>query len=352
LRRGVLSKDAVAAISNLVAGAVDELKPQDVSIVDADTDQEFGLGQPNFGDPAAGQGSTLSERLISTLEPVVGVGKIRANVNVQYDQSSTDENEEKYDPSVSALLSEQKSDQESGGSAIPAGVPGTASNVATVKEKPTSSPVATQRSTTENAQYGVNKTVVHTITPAGRIQRLTAAILVDDELVRTVSHGKVQFTRRPRSQQELDEIRDLAEAAIGFDAKRGDTITVQDMHFDTDVTNMEMAPPTWTAKMQKTVLDYSSILRPAALLVLFLLAYLFVLRPVQKHILATPQLTARAEAALETPQLEGSAVPAPELPGGQRARAALLKEQTAELIRQKPVHTARAVQAWLREEPS
>ncbi|HEX4036778.1 MAG TPA: flagellar basal-body MS-ring/collar protein FliF [Acidobacteriaceae bacterium] len=350
LRRGVLSKDAVLAISNLVAGAVDELKPQDVSIVDADTDQELGMGQQNTGDPGAGQGTTLSDRLVSTLEPVVGVGKIRANVNVQYDQSTTDENDEKYDPSVSALLTDQKSDQESGGSSVPAGVPGTASNVATGKEKP-ASPVSTQRSTTENAQYGVNKTVVHTLTPAGRIQRITAAILVDDEVVRTVNHGKVEFTRRKRSQQELDEIRDLTAAAIGFDAKRGDTISVQDMPFDTDVVNTEFAPPTWTAKVQKTVLDYSSILRPASLLVLFLLVYLFILRPVQKHVLATAQLPAGAEPALENPQMEAG-VHAPELPGAGRARAALLKEQTAEMIRQKPVHTARAVQAWLREEPS
>lgn len=351
LRRGMLSKDAVLAISNLVAGAVDELRPQDVSIVDADTDEELGLGQ-NKGDPAAGDGTTLSDRLVSTLEPVVGVGKIRANVNVQYDQSTTDENDEKYDPSVSALLSDQKSDQESGGTAAPGGVPGTVSNVATPKDK-APSPVATQRSTTDNAQYGVNKTVVHTMTPAGRIQRITAAILVDDEIIRTANHGKVEFTRRHRSQQELDEIRDLAEAAIGFDAKRGDTISVQDMPFDTDASIANLpAAPTWTARVQKTVVDYSSILRPAALLVLFLLVWLFVLRPVQKHILATPRLPARSEAALQAPLSDAAAVPVPELPGGNRARAALLKEQTADLIRQKPVHTARAVQAWLREEPS
>lgn len=352
LRRGVLSKDAVLAISNLVAGAVDELKPQDVSIVDADTDQELGLGQRSGGDLAAGAGTTLTERLVSTLEPVVGAGKIRANVNVQYDQSTTDVNDEKYDPSVSALLSDQKSDQESGGNPLPGGVPGTSSNVATGKEK-AASPTATQRSTTDNAQYGVNKTVVHTITPAGRIQRISAAILVDDEVVRTVNHGKTQFTRRRRSQQELDQIRDLAQAAIGFDAKRGDTISVQDMAFDNDVTSVDMTPATWTTKVQKTVTDYSSILRPAALLVLFLMAYLFVLRPVQKHVLATaPGAPASVQTPAEAAQLEGSTIPMPELPGGNRARAALLKEQTVEMIRQKPVHTARAVQAWLREEPS
>lgn len=354
LRRGVLSKDAVVAIANLVAGAVDGLTPQDVSIVDADTDQALGLGQ-NANDPASATGSTLSDRLISTLEPVVGVGKIRANVNVQYDQSTTDESDEKYDPSVSALLSDQKSDQESGNTAVPGGVPGTASNVATGAKKPApSNPLATQKSTTENAQYGVNKTVIHTVTPGGRIQRITAAILVDDDIVRNVDKkGKVTFTHRKRSQQELDEIRDLATAAIGFDAKRGDTISVQDMSFENDMPDTDMTASTWTTKVQKTVTDYSSILRPAALLLLFVMAYFFLLRPVQKHVLATPQLPAPGQAPiLEAAQGALPGMHTPELPGGERARAAILKEQTAEMIRQKPVHTARAVQAWLREEPS
>ncbi len=354
LRRGVLGKDAVIAISNLVAGAVDGLKPQDVSIVNADTDEALGLGLSS-ANPGEGAGTSLSDRLISTLEPVVGVGKIRANVNVQYDQSSSDESDEKYDPSVSALLSDQKSDQESGNTAVPGGVPGTASNVATGAKKPeANNPVATQKSTSESAQYGVNKTVIHTVTPSGRIQRITAAILVDDEIVRNVDKkGKVTFTHRKRSQQELDEIRDLASAAIGFDAKRGDTISVQDMSFETDAVETDMTAPTWTTKVQKTVTDYSSILRPAALLLLFVMAYLFLLRPVQKHVLAMPQLPAPGQApVLDAAQGELSGMHTPELPGGERARAALLKEQTAEMIRQKPVHTARAVQAWLREEPS
>jgi flagellar M-ring protein FliF len=351
LRRGVLSKDAVISISNLVAGAVDQLKPQDVSIVDADTDEALGLGL-NADDPGAGQGTTLTERLISTLEPVVGAGRIRANVNVQYDQTATDESDEKYDPKVSALLSEQKSDQESGGSPVPGGVPGTASNVATAKDKP-AAPVATQKSTTENAQYGVNKSVIHTVTPGGRIQRVTAAILVDDEVVPTVIKGKTTFARHKRSQQELDQIRDLAAAAIGFDAKRGDTLSVQDMPFETQVVSAEMPAPTWTTKIQKIVVDYSPVLRPAALLVLFLLVYLFILRPVQRHVMSMPpQLPARTEPAPQTAQIESPAVHTPELSSGGRARAALLKEQTAEMIRQKPVNTARAVQAWLREEPS
>ncbi len=70
------------------------------------------------------------------------------------------------------------------------------------------------------------------------------------------------------------------------------------MSFDTDTANVDLPAPTWTTKVQKTVSDYSSILRPVALLVLFMLACLFVLRPVQKHVLSTPQLAAPSRSGL------------------------------------------------------
>jgi flagellar M-ring protein FliF len=352
LHRGELSKSAVLAISRLVSGAVDELKPEDVSIVDADSDRALGLGHDG-SDNGDGAGSALSERLLSTLSPVVGADRIRASVNVDYDQGTTEENSEKYDPTVSAVLSTQKSEQEAGGSSIPAGVPGTSSNIATDKTKTAStSPASMQSSKSESEQYGVNKTVVHTVTPAGRVARITAAILVDDAVVRTVTKGKTTFTHRKRTPEELDQIRQLAEAAIGFDAKRGDVISVQNLAFDSDATNADLPPPGWTTAVQKTVSDYSSLARPLALLGLFVLAYLFVVRPVQKQALRPGVAVAAAQSALPAEDAEElTARASRELSAG-AARASQLKGQTADLIRQKPQQTARALQAWLREEPS
>lgn len=352
LRRGDLSKSTVLAISRLVAGAVDELKPEDVSIVDADTDRALGLGHDG-SDNGDGEGSVLSERLISTLGPVVGADKIRASVNVDYDQGTTEESQEKYDPAVSAVLSMQKSEDAAGGSAVPAGVPGTSSNLATDKTKTASaSPGNQQSSKTESDQYGVNKTIVHTVTPAGRVARITAAILVDDAVVKTVTKGKATFTHRKRTPEELDKIRELAQAAIGFDAKRGDTMSVQNLPFDNDAAEADLPAPTWSTQVQKTVSDYSSLIRPVSLLALFVLAYLFVVRPVQKHALRPGQAIAGAAAQLPAADVE-------ELPSGVSrelsagaARASHLKNQTADLIRQKPQQTAKALQAWLREEPS
>ncbi len=339
----MLTKEEALAISRLVAGAVNQLKPEDVAIIDADSGRSLSGGGEVVD--SAGGGADLTARLISTLEPVVGAGRIRASVNVDYDQQTTEENQEKYDPTVSAVLSQQKTEDQSSGGAISSGVPGATSNVPSkTQAKPAIAP-ETQHSVTENAQYGVNRTVVHTVTPPGRIRRITAAILVDDEVVKTVEKGKTHFSRRKLSQQELNQIKDLAEAVIGFDATRGDTLRVENIPFDSDSADLDLPAPSRLGQLQRAVSDSSSVLRPVSLLVLFLLAYLFVIRPVQKHALSV------ASAPALQPQLPGEHMEA--LPGATSQtspqRAAQLKEQALERLRQNPLQTTRAVQAWLRE---
>jgi flagellar M-ring protein FliF len=307
----------------------------------------------------------LTQRLVNTLEPVVGTNAIRASVNIDYDHGSIEESQEKYDPTVSAVLSSQKNEDEAtGGGAVPIGVPGTASNVPTAtKTKPAAGNTATaqqgssQSSKSENTQYGVNKTVTHSISPGGRIQRITAALLVDDVLVKNVQKGKTTYTRQKRSQDELNKIRELAEAAIGFDAKRGDTISVQNMSFGANAADTDVPAAGFATQVQKAVTDYSPLLRPLSMVVLFILAYLFLIRPIQKQAFAPGQLTAGAGGGHGA--LGGAAQVQPLAVGGAPAelgtgnmRAAQLKAQTFELARQKPLDTARTMQAWLREEES
>ena len=352
LKHNGLSKDAVVAISRLVAGSVDELKPEDVAIIDADSDRSLGFGHDGTSSGEAEE-ARLTERLINTLEPVVGANKIRASVNVDYDQGTTEKSQEEYDPTVSAVLSQQKTQDQVTGGAAPMGVPGTASNIPSAKQaKPTVTPASqspTQLSTSENAQYGVDKTIVRTVTPAGRIERVTAAILVDDETVKSTKGGKVNYTRQARSPEELAKIRDLAQAAIGYDANRGDVINVQDMSFDADVADLDVPAANWATKIQKTVLDYSAIARPVAILAIFILAYVFMLRPIQKHALSANSLASGMQPALATTNRATLPMGSMEIPSD-NMRALQLKEQALELVRQKPADTARALRTWVRED--
>jgi flagellar M-ring protein FliF len=109
LRGGSLSREELSSISRLVAGAVDELKPTDVVIIDADSNQSLGEGGPGAGNDSVER--ELTQRLMSTLSPVVGSDHIRATVNVEYETGSSEESQEKYDPAVSALLTMQHSEQ-------------------------------------------------------------------------------------------------------------------------------------------------------------------------------------------------------------------------------------------------
>ena len=114
LRGTSLSKDAVLAISRLVSGAVDELKPEDVSIIDADSDRSLGLGHDG---PTSGEGleASLTQRLDEHTGADRGHGQDPRQRECRITtRASTEESQEKYDPSVSALL-ERAEDRRPGG---------------------------------------------------------------------------------------------------------------------------------------------------------------------------------------------------------------------------------------------
>src|SRR5271156_3995021 len=141
LKGGTLSRAEISEISRLVAGAVDELKPADVVIIDADSNQTLGLGS-GAPDATDGIAQEMTRRLIATLAPVVGADRMRASVNVEYETGSSEESQDKYDPAVSATLTMQRSEEITGPGAAVGGVPGTSSNVAAAKPVAPPTPAA------------------------------------------------------------------------------------------------------------------------------------------------------------------------------------------------------------------
>jgi flagellar M-ring protein FliF len=348
LRRGSLSRDDISAISRLVAGAVDELKPTDVVIVDADSNRS--LGQSNSAsDGSDGIEQELTRRLISTLSPVVGADRIHASVNVEYETGSSEESQEKYDPAVSATLSMQHSEEGSGPGAAAGGVPGASSNVPGAKAGVPKSIAkdSGQYSLTDNNSYGVNRTTRHVIEPAGSIRRLTAAVLLDDAIERRQVNGKWIESYHKRQPEELQHISELAQAAIGFNSTRGDVISVQNLTFDRAEAE-DLPPTTLLDQARKGLNDYSSEIRYAALLILFLLVYQLMIRPIQKRVLATPNpQQAQIRAPVQTEPESGAML---ETSTNLVQRNLLLKKQLAEFVKAEPESSTTAVRAWLREE--
>ena len=354
LRSGRLSDETQQGIARLVSGAVDKLSAENVTVIDADTNRP--LGTPRHGSYSA-DGSLEQEyaaKLLQTLEPVVGPQHVRASVNVEYDPSSSEENAETYDPKSAVAVTTQKSQEQVNGG-VSGGVPGTSSNVpgGNGGAKPAvESGDESQVSTSESNTFAVNKVVRHTVEPAGRIRKITAALLVDDALVVKQENGKRSESRRKRTPDELKQIEDLAKAAIGLDVSRGDSLTIENLSFEQVPVDMP-ARPTTAERIRVTLNDWSSTVRYGALILLFLLAYALLLRPMKKQLLATfRELPAR----LAEQKGEVAGVSSPELAGGQdmsglsqEQRAALMKKQLVEKVKSEPAATGKLIQAWLNE---
>ncbi len=352
LRSRQLSEDTQKSIASLVSGAVDKLNPQNVTITDADTNQPIISHRPGSTSDAELE-DQLSKRLVSTLEPVVGAQRIRASVNVDYDSSSSEENQETYDPKSAVAVTMQTSEEKTSGGETTGGVPGTASNVPnanTPAKSEDENDDTVQSSKTQNATYAVDKVVRHTIQPVGRIRRITAALLVDDAVEIQQANGKSTETRRKRTPEELKQIEILAAAAIGLDEKRGDTLAVQNLSFQ-QLPQQAPASPSKVDRIRVIVNDWSSLIRYAVILVLFSLIYMLLLRPIKKQALAVfSQLPDRSAAQLKAEMATAVPGSAEVVALSEADRQSLgLQKQLAERAKGEPAVTGRLVQAWLRE---
>lgn len=354
-RGGRLPEEAQRGIPQLVASAVDRLRPENVTVVDADSNASL-TSPKGAGGGAGTPDEELAQTLVATLGPVVGSDQVRASVHVEYDLSSSENTEETYDPKAAVPLTTQRSEENSGGRSA-GGIPGTASNVPGTTAGTTAALAAdaeSQGSRTETSTYAVSKSVRHIVQPAGRVKRMAAAVLVDDAVEWKDENGKRVASRRKRTAEEMKDLEKLARAAIGVDEQRGDLLAVENLSFQTTPPEAQSAPGR-AEKIQNALRPWLGTLRYGGVALLFLVVYGLVLRPVKKQVLtALRELPARigksaGPAAAESGlMLEGAGLEA--LGGGDESRrAALLKRQLTERVQQEPELANRLVQGWIRE---
>jgi flagellar M-ring protein FliF len=366
LRGARLNDQISASVANLVSSAWDDLSPQNVTVVTTD-------GQM----PAVGHGhtamsiaanqeleATLAERVVLTLAPVVGSEHVKSSVTIDYDQTSGDSTQELYDPNVTAVLTSQTS-QETVGDLEPAGIPGTPSNApnsqgnaAATQQAKTGN--ATQGIRSESKTFAVSHTTHHLLEPAGRVRRVAAAILIDDATETKTENGKTQETRRRRTPDEMKQIEELAKAAIGFDIKRGDLFSVQNIAFEVHPPDVPV-PPGKMQRMLQLAERWTGLLRYAALLILFGVVYLLVLRPVKNRVVAmlqmpSPGLLAATAGASGKARVDSSSgmenglsAAGESAPTQEVQQAVALKKQLVTQVKDDPEGASRLIQNWLRQ---
>jgi len=345
LRHRTLADGEPEAIRNLVASAVDGLAPDHVVLVDAAGNVPLGPKTPDALRLNAEQ--ALEDKLVATLEPVTGAGNVRASVTLDYDVTATEVTQETYDPDKTVTLSMQRSEQNTGAQPVAAGVPGTASNAPNTQALPvypheTSEP---QNAKTESATYGNSKTVRHTAENPGRVRRLTAAIVVNDRLLQPAGKDRAAMWQ-PRSADELRNLTTLAQDAVGFDASRGDLLTVQDLAFDGNRPEPAAAVP----ERVLNAVDRSPLLmKYAALLAGLLVVLAFGVRPAIRHagtaLARAPAKTAGREmaAAIASPLIS----PEPAAIDPERQRTQEIFDQVTTHVKREPTQSSRLLQSWI-----
>ena len=238
--QGRLSSSQVNAIQHLVAAAVPNLDPGRISIVDERgtllaagiEGSKDGVFSANADERRMEYENQLKSELEALLANSLGPGKVRAEVTAQIDFDRITTNSEIYDPDSQVVRSSQTV-EETGTNTERAGTGNTtsvANNLpeadAPAEDQPTNA--SSNARTEETVNYEISKTIRTQVQEAGRIKRLSVAILVDG---RYQQNEDGTTTYEPRSQEELDKIATLVRSAIGYDEQRGDVVNVVNMQF-------------------------------------------------------------------------------------------------------------------------
>jgi len=329
-----LEAGQVASIVHMTASSVPNLLPSAVTVIDQYGHLLTGEGQDSEADASSEQFSFARRveadyvrRIEQLLTPMMGAGRVSAQVAADVDFSVTEEAREAYNPNPQAIRSEQTSEEATrNGTGAAQGIPGATSNQApnaaqavplnTVNGAPVgaaaaatttataATPTSESRSATRN--FELDKTISHTRKAPGKVQRLSIAVLVDN-LPKANDKGVLVPTAL--TEAEIAKVQALVREAVGFDEKRGDTVTVQNAAF---LPNEALAPiealPMWK---QPEMRDYAR--QGLGALVVLLIA-LLVVRPMLKSLMS-PQSPQTVDAVLETMAERRAQIAGGELPG-------------------------------------
>ncbi|MEG8127981.1 flagellar M-ring protein FliF [Xanthomonas hortorum pv. gardneri] len=262
-----LERNQVDAIVNLVASSIPDMTPERVTVVDQ-SGRMLSIADPNSDaaqhaaqfEQVRRQESSYNQRIRELLEPMTGAGRVNPEVSVDMDFSVVEEARELYNGEPAKLRSEQINDTSTSATG-PQGPPGATSNgpgpppapaanatagapgapaAANGQAAAPAAPTESSKSATRN--YELDRTLQHTRQPAGRIKRVSVAVLLDN-VPRPGAKGKI--VEQPLTAAELTRIEGLVKQAVGFDAARGDTVSVMNAPFVREAVAGEEGPKWW-----------------------------------------------------------------------------------------------------------
>jgi len=285
-----LAEEEVDSVVDIVASAVHGLDPNKVTV----TDQNGRLLNSGSQDSISSRSrkeldiekkreKQYLDKVDSILIPVVGLGNYTAQVDISMDFSHVESTQRSYNPDLPALRSEMKVEDSNVGGLLGA-IPGALTNqpplASDIPENATSAnnqkamPNRQHKESTKN--YELDESISHTKQQTGVVRRLSISVALD-YLSTTSAEGEV--TQKPRSVEELANIRRLLQGSVGFDLQRGDVLEVVTLPFSRVKVAAEAEKPIyekpWFLKTLKLVMG-------AVVIIILILA---VVRPMLKRLM-------------------------------------------------------------------
>jgi len=226
--------EQVRAMQNLIAGAVPNMRPDRVTVVDQHAKTLSG-GETGMAAEADGRKSEVEQRIAkqvkSLVEGMVGAGKARVNVSADVELARVTVQQETFDPDGQVIRSESTTEENarendasgSGQASVSANIPGGAGS-----DLNTQSSTSGRQDSTTN--YEISKTVRTEVQEPGTVKRLSVAVAVDGATAAAGKDGK-PGVYSPRSAEEMQRIEQLVRTAVGYNEERGDQVSVINVRF-------------------------------------------------------------------------------------------------------------------------
>ncbi|HEX3858736.1 MAG TPA: flagellar basal-body MS-ring/collar protein FliF, partial [Pseudolabrys sp.] len=301
--RGQLEPSQVRAIRHLVASAVTGMRPERVSVIDetgrllADgAAPEDASGVSSIDERKTAYEKRLREQVEAIVTSVVGPGHARVELNADFDLNRITQTSDKFDPEGRVVRSSQTREEQSasgdggGGGAVSVGneLPGSKGSDGGARDQ--------NHKTEEIVNYEISRTTKTEVTEAGRVNRISAAVLLDGIYAK---NDKGEVTYQPRPKEEIDRIAALVRSAIGFDSKRGDQVEVVNLRF-ADTPAVPITEPVGWMSYFNFAFTKDDIMRGAELGVMALLGLIVVftvVRPLVRRVVTPEGMEGRAALA-------------------------------------------------------
>ena len=286
-----VSRSQVEAITHMVSSSIPYLATEDVVVVDQRgkllTDaNNFASMQLNSAQMEHKQSleETYRNRIDALLMPVVGMGNVRAEVDIQVDYTEEESTYEEYDgnnngPTARSEVLSLDQDAVSSAEGIPGATTNTVpANVTTVVNGQLDSTgeeggLRTSSSTTTR-NYEMDRTVRHVKRQGGSVERISVAVVINEPAA-VAGKGDKAGEAGGFTELELERFSDLVKGVVGFDGERGDVVTIVSAKFETPVPFESDIP--WYENRQ--VISGMKTLGAA---IIFIFILLSVVRPVLK----------------------------------------------------------------------